>query len=112
MFMPKLGVHFFDLLATAYAAAFTLLWRCAQPCGHTHWHKVKSKHIMHVQSGMITSPVHLRGPLSHAQVDAIISHAEPYVHSAKKRARRLSVAATDFYRRHSVAPGADKAHEN
>lgn len=47
-----------------------------------------------------------------AQVDAIISHAEPYVHSAKKRARRLSVAATDFYRRHSVGPAMqEKVHE-
>ena len=35
------------------------------------------------------------------QVDAIILHAEPYMHSAKKRARRLSVAAGDILRRHS-----------
>ena len=36
-----------------------------------------------------------------AQVSAIISHAEPYVHSAKKRARRLSIVAGDMLRRHS-----------
>ena len=34
-------------------------------------------------------------------MSAIISHAEPYVHSAKKRARRLSMAAGDILRRHS-----------
>ena len=45
------------------------------------------------------------------QVSAIITHAEPYVHSAKKRARRLSVAATDYVRRHSFGPIPPKAHE-
>ncbi len=45
------------------------------------------------------------------QVTAIISHAEPYMHSAKKRARRLSVAATDYVRRHSFGPVPLKDHE-
>ena len=46
-----------------------------------------------------------------AQVDAIISHAEPYVHSAKKRARRLSLAAGDMLRRHSsMHTSQPKAH--
>ena len=39
-------------------------------------------------------------PLAHTlQVDAIVSTAEPYAQSARKRARRLSVAAGDFARR-------------
>ncbi len=45
------------------------------------------------------------------QVDAIISHAEPYVHSAKKRARRMSLVANDFVRRHSVALTHSKPHD-
>lgn len=44
------------------------------------------------------------------QVNAIISHAEPYVNSAKKRARRLSVAASDFVRRQSVGLTHTKLH--
>jgi hypothetical protein len=47
-----------------------------------------------------------------AQVNAIITRAEPFVHSAKKRARRLSVAATDYVRRHSFGPAQPlKIHE-
>ena len=45
------------------------------------------------------------------QVDAIITRAEPYMHSAKKRARRLSVVASDYVRRHSFGPAQAKAHE-
>lgn len=45
------------------------------------------------------------------QVESIISHAEPFVHSAKKRARRMSVAANDFVRRHSVGLTHAKLHD-
>lgn len=45
-------------------------------------------------------------------MNAIITRAEPFVHSAKKRARRLSVAATDYVRRHSFGPAQPpKIHE-
>lgn len=51
------------------------------------------------------------GLMCMAQMDAIISHAEPFVHSAKKRARRLSLAAGDMLRRHSnVHISQPKAH--
>lgn len=46
-------------------------------------------------------PMQTESDVCIGQVDAIISHAEPYMHSAKKRARRLSVAAGDILRRHS-----------
>ncbi|BDA42223.1 probable reticulon-like protein B18 [Coccomyxa sp. Obi] len=53
----------------------------------------------------------VRCNLKPAEVDAIISHAEPYMHSAKKRARRMSLVANDFVRRHSVALTHSKPHD-
>ncbi|EIE20701.1 hypothetical protein COCSUDRAFT_54200 [Coccomyxa subellipsoidea C-169] len=53
----------------------------------------------------------VRCNLKPAEVNAIISHAEPYMHSAKKRARRMSVVATDFVRRQSMGLTQTKSHD-
>jgi hypothetical protein len=42
-------------------------------------------------------------------MDAIVSTADPYTQSVRKRARRLSVAAGDFARR-SIGGAVNKMH--
>ncbi|CAK0770026.1 hypothetical protein CVIRNUC_003726 [Coccomyxa viridis] len=83
--------------AAALAAASLCIWTS------TGW-------TMRLQV-LLLGALTVRCNLKPAEVDAIITRAEPYMHSAKKRARRLSVVASDYVRRHSFGPAQAKAHE-
>ena len=78
-----------------------LPWRHAETaCWTAHCTRLLAGSTLNFADSLSGPPIDFAKPLAHTlQVDAIVSTAEPYAQSARKRARRLSVAAGDFARR-------------